>query len=128
MQFLNVFFFVFHTCWVIFNSVGWIWKQTRKWHLVTIAVTAFCWFVLGFWYGWGFCPCTEWHWQIRSRMGYHDPDSYMQLLFDKILGLHLPAILVDSITVGVFILTIILSIWLNIKDYLKQKSHAKKLI
>jgi hypothetical protein len=120
MQFLNVFFFVFHTCWVIFNCVGWIWKQTRKWHFVTIVITAFCWFVLGLWYGWGFCPCTEWHWQIRSRMGYHDPDSYMQLLFDKILGLHLPAILVDSITVSVFMLSAIISIWLNVRD-IKQR-------
>jgi hypothetical protein len=116
LQILNVFFFIFHTSWVLFNCLGWIWKKTRKWQLATISITAFSWFVLGIWYGWGFCLCTDWHWQIRSRLGYHDPDSYMQLLFDKILCLHMSAILVDSLTVSAFLLSAILSIWLNVKD------------
>lgn len=51
LVFLDVFFFVFHTAWMIFNCVGWIWRRTRPWQLLTIILTALSWFVLGFWYG-----------------------------------------------------------------------------
>ena len=53
--FLNVFFFVFHSLWMLFNSVGWAWKRTRPWHLLTVGVTAFSWIFFAWWYGydWG---------------------------------------------------------------------------
>ncbi|MGZ8511472.1 MAG: DUF2784 family protein, partial [Chitinophagaceae bacterium] len=58
-QFLNIFFFVFHTVFTLFNMVGWIFPRTRKLHLITLSITAFSWFVLGIWYGWGYCACTD---------------------------------------------------------------------
>ena len=58
---LNGLFFVFHTAWIAFNCVGWIWRRTRPWQLATVSLTALSWFGLGVWYGWGYCPCTDWH-------------------------------------------------------------------
>lgn len=83
---LNVGFFVLHSAWILFNCVGWMWKRTRVWQLGTVSLTAMSWFGLGLWYGWGYCPCTDWHWQLRARLGYHDPPSYIQLLIRELIG------------------------------------------
>lgn len=115
-QALNIGFFVFHTSWVVFNCVGWIWRRTRPWHLATIALTAVSWFGLGIYYGWGYCPCTDWHWQVRARMGYRDPPSYIQLLIAELTGLDVPSGLADAITAGVFGLTAVITIVLNVRD------------
>lgn len=74
-------FFVLHTALIVFNCIGWAWEATRPWQLATLAATAFSWFVLGARYGWGYCVCTDWHFAVRRRLGYLDPDdSYLQLL------------------------------------------------
>ena len=65
LSFLDVLLTVFHLTLTLFNLTGWILKKTRKLHLVVLMVTAASWFVLGIWYGWGYCPLTDWHWQVR---------------------------------------------------------------
>jgi Protein of Unknown function (DUF2784) len=113
---LNVGFFVFHSCWMVFNAIGWAWRRTRRWHLATMALTALSWFGLGAWYGWGYCPCTDWHWQVRERLGYVDPPSYTQLLITELTGLPVSRAWADGITLGVFVSAAALSVWLNVKD------------
>ena len=126
-QFLNYFFFSFHTGLIFFNSFGWILHKTRKWNLVTLFATAFSWFVLGIWYGWGYCICTDWHWRVRNQLGYHDTsNSYIQFLAQKLTGINFPPRLVDSITAIVFFASLILSIWLNIRDWRLTKKGSKK--
>jgi hypothetical protein len=116
-HFLNYFFFAFHTLLIFFNTLGWIFPATRKWNLITLLVTAFSWFVLGIWYGWGFCLCTEWHWQVREKLGYADmSNSYNHFLFLKLTGIDLNETLVDVVTVVVFFLSLALSTWMNIRD------------
>ena len=88
-QVLNISFFAFHSSWILFNCLGWIWRQTRAWQLATVSLTALSWFGLGIWYGWGYCPCTEWHWQVRARLGHHDPPSYIQLMIREVFGVGL---------------------------------------
>jgi hypothetical protein len=113
---LNVGFFVFHTAWIGFNCLGWAWRRTRPWHLGTIALTAFSWFGLGFWFGWGYCPCTDWHWQIRARMGFSDPPSYVQLLVRQLTGIELQPVVANVLTLGTLVVAGGLSIVLNLKD------------
>jgi hypothetical protein len=115
-QALNVGFFVFHTSWVVFNCVGWIWRRTRPWHLATTSLTAVSWFGLGGYYGWGYCPCTDWHWQVRARMGFDDPPSYIQLLISELTGLDISTAWADVVTVSVFCLAAVLSVVLNLRD------------
>jgi hypothetical protein len=122
-HFLNYFFFVFHTALILFNTLGWIFPVTRKWNLLTLLSTAFSWFILGAWYGWGFCFCTEWHWQVRERLGYTDmSNSYNHFLFLKLTGIDLDETVVDAITVVVFFISLALSIVLNLGDRQRQKS------
>ncbi len=115
-QALNVGFFVLHTSWVVFNCVGWIWRRTRPWHLATTALTAVSWFGMGAYYGWGYCPCTDWHWQVRARMGFDDPPSYIQLLISELTGLDISTAWADAVTVSVFCLAAVLSVVLNLRD------------
>jgi hypothetical protein len=124
-QFLNIFFFVFHTALTLFNIFGWIFKKTRNWNLFTLLLTAFSWFVLGIWYGWGYCVCTHWHWNVRKKLGYHDEsNSYIHFLVLKLTGINFNPELVDIVTVSFFFAALILSLWLNVKDY-KNKRRPK---
>lgn len=121
-QFLNIFFFVFHTGFTLFNVVGWIFQKTRKLHLITLLLTAFSWFVLGIWYGFGYCFCTDWHWDVRGKLGYEDRSgSYIHFLLLKLTGANLSPQLVENITLIVFLMSFALSIWLNIKDHYQKK-------
>ncbi len=116
-QFLNFFFFCFHTVLIFFNTFGWIFYKTRKWNLITLLLTAFSWFVLGIWYGWGYCFCTDWHWSVRRHLGYHDEsNSYIQFLAQKLTGINFSVQLVDSVTAIVFFTSLALSIVFNVRD------------
>lgn len=123
LSFLNVFFFVFHTAFMLFNLFGWIWKRTRKWNLYSILLTYSSWFILGVWYGWGYCMCTDYHWDIRQQMGIvDDSDSYTHFLILKTSGLNLNQELVDYITLGALVAATIISITLNIRDWQKKRA------
>jgi hypothetical protein len=127
LQFLNVFFFTFHTAWLLFNCCGWVWRKTRPWHLATVLLTALSWFLLGFWYGWGYCLCTDWHWQVRARLGYStDSHSYTQLLLREQTGIDTSPTVADTVTVGVFVVVAVLSVVLNLRDWRTPRPAAAK--
>ena len=122
LVFLNIFFFVFHTVLIVFNLFGWVWKRTRLANLITLGTTAFCWFILGIWYGFGYCPSTEWHWQVRLRLGFTiDTYSYTKFLVDTMTGLDVNAKLVDTMTVILFLLALGASVFTNIKQRLRVR-------
>jgi hypothetical protein len=120
---LDAAFFVFHTTWIAFNCLGWMWRRTRPWHLWTVALTGLSWFGLGLWYGWGYCPCTDWHWQVRARLGHQDPDSYLQLLAREVLGLEVGRSLADGVAVATLGATGVLSIVLHVRDRRQSKER-----
>ena len=123
LQFLNGFFIVFHTVWMGFNCAGWAWRKTRRLHLATTLLTMGSWFILGIWYGWGYCVCTDWHWQIRRALGYRDGNqSYTHLLLLRLTGLDLSPLATDILTGGVFATTTILTIVLNGRDWKRGKA------
>ena len=100
---LDAALFVFHTVLIAFNMVGWAWRRTRVAHLVVLAMTAFSWFVMGAFYGWGYCLCTDWHFRVRRLRG--DPvteSSFVQLLIGKATGVQLDRQAADALAVGVF--------------------------
>jgi len=122
IQFLNYFFFIFHTLFILFNITGWMFRKTRKWNLVTLSLTAFSWFVLGIWYGWGYCFCTDWHWDVREKLGHHDMSySYNHFLILTLTGIDFSLKLVDTVTVIVFFISILMSVILNLRDLKRQK-------
>jgi hypothetical protein len=125
--FLNYFFFVFHTVFTLFNITGWIFKITRKINLISLCLTAFSWYFLGIFYGYGYCFCTDWHWRIRQILGYHDKsNSYIHFLILKITGINFPEKVVIIFTVNVFFICFFLSLILNILDFVKKRKKLKK--
>jgi hypothetical protein len=100
---LNIGFLVFHTLWIAFNCLGWAWRRTRRWQVATISLTALSWFGLVCWYGWGYCPATDWHWRVRERLGYRDPPSYVQLLIRELTGIELSVDAANALALGALV-------------------------
>jgi hypothetical protein len=121
--FLDKFFIIFHTLYALFCLFGWIWRKTRKLNLLVLLLTLFSWIVLGIWYGIGYCPLTDWHWQVRSNLGMYDmPNSYIKFLLDTLTGLDWNAAAVDIMTGVGFGLALVVSAVLNIYDWKKRAS------
>ena len=115
-HFLDWFFVIFHTLLIFFNLFGWICKATRKANLITLLLTGSSWFILGIFYGIGYCPLTDWHWQVLHKLGKSGmPVSYIKYLADRITGLDFDAGLVNTLTVAGFFLALILSLFFNFR-------------
>jgi len=124
-SFLDKFFFVFHSALMIFILFGWAWRKTRMANLIVILLTAFSWVILGIWYGFGYCPSTDWHWQVRIKLGHHDlPSTYTKFLIDSLTGLDANEKLVDFFAVLFLILALLTSIFTNVRDWRKRKSSV----
>ena len=114
--FLDIFFIVFHSSLIVFNLFGWIWKKTRKANLITLSLTGASWFILGVFYGIGYCPLTDWHWNVLVKLGNTDiPNSYIKYLIDRLFGVDVNVQLVDYSTVVFFFLALGLSIFFYLR-------------
>lgn len=114
LQFLDIFYSILHFVLIGFNLLGWIWSGTRKIHFVSLLVTLVFWYVAGYWYGWGYCPLTDWQWQVKYELGERNlPSSFVKYIADKITGGDINADLVDGVTFGLFMLVIALSVYVN---------------
>jgi hypothetical protein len=126
MRFLDIFFTVFHTALVLFNLFGWIWKKTRRLNLICLLLTAGSWLILGIFYGFGYCPLTDWHFSVLGKLGYTNlPDSYLSFLFTRLTGLPVDQSLVDTVTLWGLIIALVISLYLNLRQWFK--SSAKNL-
>lgn len=111
----------FHTLLVGFNLLGWMWKRTRRLHLVTICATLLSWFGLGVAYGWGYCPLTDWHWQVKRTLGETGlPASCVKYYLDRITGVDWSRGLVDGAVVGSAVAALVASVVLNAKDRVRR--------
>jgi hypothetical protein len=122
LKILDIFFFGFHTVLILFNVFGWIIPKWRLLNIILLSLTAFSWFALGIWYGWGYCICTDWHWQVREMLGFHDmSSSYIHFLILKLANLDLSISPVNKGTVIVFFTAYIISAYLNIRKYMHKQ-------
>jgi len=107
---------LFHSGLILFNVFGWIIQKWRFANLISLSLTAFSWFVLGIWYGFGYCPFTDWHWKVRQLLGYNDEsNSYIHFLILKVTGINLPENWVDTTTVIVFFLAFSINIYFAVR-------------
>ena len=124
--FLDKFFFIFHAIIIVFSLFGWMWKKTRRANLIVLSLIAGSWFVLGIWYGIGYCPCTDWHWQVRMKLGHYDmPNSYVKFLIDSLAGLDVNAKSVDILTLAFYFLALIASLFTNLQRIKSQKAETR---
>jgi hypothetical protein len=115
-RFLDIFFLVFHTLLIFFNLFGWLIKPLRKANLIVLLLTGVSWFILGIFYGIGFCPFTEFHWQVLHKLGqYNLPDSYISYLVERFTGFLPSAKITDILTVVFYFIALGLSLIVNFK-------------
>lgn len=114
LKFADLFFTVFHTIFILFNISGWAFKKTRKYNLITLLITGFSWFILGIFYGWGYCFLTDWHWQVLCKLNKcPEQNSYIQYLIFRLLKINTTSQLTDIITAIIFFISLFLSIFFN---------------
>jgi len=126
---LDIFFVVFHSSLILFNLFGWIWKKTRILNLIILSLTGASWLFLGLIVGTlGYCPFTDWHFNILYKLGSTDlPDSYIKYLADRITGLSFNASMVDNVTLYTFLTALVLSVYLNVRDIIRKRSEKKQV-
>ena len=113
---VDVFFYIFHIALILFNLFGWIPVRWRKWNLITLLLTAFSWFVLGIFYGFGYCFLTDWHWAVREELGYHtQSNSYIHFLVTDLTPLAVDETVVDVLTAVLFFAALVVSVYVNVR-------------
>ncbi len=101
-----------HLAIISFNLFGWIWKP--RLHLTLVLLTLACWFVLGIWFGWGYCPVTDLQWRVKESLGEKDlPGSFIKYYADWICGRPISAALIDKLTAACFFSAVLISIYIN---------------
>ena len=76
------------------------------------------WFGLGICYGWGYCPYTDWHWEVKHRLGETElPNSYIKYYLDKLTGFTWDPLVVDAVVLILVLLAFAFSFWSNWKDW-----------
>lgn len=124
---LDVLFVAFHSLLVGFNLIGWAWRKTRRLHLFTISATLLSWFGLGIAYGWGYCPLTDWHWQVKRALGETGlPASWVKYHLDLVTGLDWSRAVVDTVVIGAAAGVFVLSVALNWRDRARRRVNPAR--
>ena len=124
LSFLNVLYTIAHLVLISFILTGWIWKRTQKLHFIVVILTALSWLVLGIWYGWGYCPLTDWHWDVKEKLGERNlPNSFVKYFADQVTGENISSSLIDGVTVACLVFAAIASVYVN---FFKRKNWNSK--
>ncbi|MFW6020215.1 MAG: DUF2784 family protein [Bacteroidales bacterium] len=122
LHIIDGFFVVFHTGLTLFNVLGWIFRKTRRLNLITVSLTAASWYILGIFYGMGYCFLTDWHYRVLRELGWQDiPNSYFKFLIERFSDFSPPEELVDNVTVTVFFVVMAASVFVNALDIARKK-------
>ena len=119
LMLLDTGFTVFHLLLTTFNVLGWILPRTRRLHRWCVGITAGCWLTIGpLFYGTlGYCPLTDWHWQIKEARGQIAlPHSFVTYVLNQI-GIFPPPALVDQVVGYTFavIIAATLFVWWRVR-------------
>ena len=120
LYFLDLLLTIVHIVLIVFNLTGWIFQRTRKAHLFTLGATAASWFILGIWFGIGYCPITDWQWRIKEQLGERNlPASFIKYFADLVTGKNFSPVLVDQLTLIFFLAALACTLYVN---FFRRKS------
>ena len=113
----NALLHVLHLAIILFVMTGWLFSALRPFHLALIFLMLGCWFILGRWFGAGYCPITDWQWKLKTHFGKGKPDAtYIRYVLQKATGRELNPLAVDkSVLISTAMVTV-LSLYLNIRQ------------
>ena len=125
LRLLDQALFLLHAALVLFILTGWMWPSTRRLHLLVVVLTLGSWVGLGAWYGWGYCPLTDWHWQVKAALGETaSPASYIKYYADALTGTSWNPMLIDVWVVGLALAALVVSAVLNWRDWRRQRDRG----
>jgi len=62
----------------------------------------------------GYCPLTEWHFNILERLGYRElPDSYIVFLLQRLTSLKIDQELANLLIIGLYFVALSISVMVN---------------
>lgn len=106
----NIFFHIVHLAIILFFLFGWLSEKTIIAHCILSALILFSWCVLGLYFGFGYCLCTDIQWRIKRKMGEQpSTEYYIKYILDKLTGLDTNPKTVNAITTYSFFSILILS-------------------
>ncbi|MFQ5630881.1 MAG: DUF2784 family protein [bacterium] len=116
LTFLDILLHLAHLILIAFNLFGWLHPKTRRANLICLLLTAGSWFLLGLYYGIGYCPLTDWQWQIKLQMGETNlPHSYIKYITDRLTDFDFDPLIIDIATGAAFFGALTASIYVNIQ-------------
>jgi len=125
LQFLDVILTIVHLAIVVFNLFGWIPKVTRRAHFISIVLTAASWFLLGIWFGMGYCPFTAWQWQVKETLGERNlPANFIEYFAEKFTGIDFNTQFISNVIAISFAAVALLSVYINFVHPRTGKSKA----
>jgi hypothetical protein len=111
---LNGVFHLVHISIIVFAMTGWMFPAFRLAHLVLILLTLGSWFILGRWFGRGYCPVSDWHWKMKAALGGGRPSgTYIHQLLQGLTGRRLDSSAVDRMVVIATLVLAAISVALN---------------
>ena len=115
LHLLDITFYAIHITIILYCLFGWVFRRFRRAHLVFIGVIAGCWIGLGLWYGMGYCPLTDWHWQVKQKLSEKElPPSFIKHVWDNVSPVPISDSAADVLTVTGFFGAVVISIYLNV--------------
>ena len=120
--FLDIAFLVGHSALIVFNLLGWTLRKTRRLNLLSILLTVASWLVFAPCYGLGYCPCTDWHWQVKEALGQTDlPNNYITYLFDAWTGINITDDFAARLAWLCLVPALLASVTLNLRDFIADR-------
>ena len=111
--------YVMHLSIIVYSLIGWAWRRGRRAHLIFVGVIFACWFGIGlaFGYGFGYCPLTDWHWQVKVQLGTTSytalPNSFIKHDWDGALPWTINPLAADILTFAAFFTSVAITIYVN---------------
>jgi hypothetical protein len=114
LVFLDILLTIVHLVIIFFNLFGWAVPALRRFHLWSIIITAASWFILGIWFGIGYCPVTDWQWRVKEQLGESNlPGSFITYMTNNVAGASFTDNLINVVTLVAFILAAAMSVYVN---------------
>ena len=90
-------------------------------------MTLVSWSLLGIFYGFGYCPCTDWHWDVKRKLGETDlPASYIKYYLDRITPFDWNPGTVDVLVLTFAFGALAASILTNWRDWKREKKSRSE--
>ena len=130
---LDLIYTLSHFIIIFFNIVGPFFERMRKFSFLFQVLTLFSWIGLGFFFGFGYCPLTDWHWDHKRHLGETElPASFIKYIFDELSGLNWNPMAIDIATGFTFASALIYNVrhlfFKAKKNLIRQMCECKLII